>query len=213
MGGLRDFFKKRPAAAWALVVVLVAALGYLAAGRLAGRRAAPVAAPAPPAAPASPQAAAPVPAPAVPQIAPPRVVPSGPTGRVDPFVPLVRAPIPGGGPSGGTPPPPPPSTTLPPPPFPLPPGTLPPPPPPGVGLPPPPGTPPPPPPSPGEGIVVSGIVGNAKAVAIISVGGRTEIVSAGETIGTLLVVKIDPVRRTVTFSRAGRRFDVRMGGE
>jgi len=81
----------------------------------------------------------------------------------------------------------------------------------------------PPPPLPGggiapfpvgpEGIVITGIVGNSHAVAIIVIGGRTAIVGAGDELGDLRVVRVDPVRRLVAFSRAGRRFDVRMGGE
>jgi hypothetical protein len=60
---------------------------------------------------------------------------------------------------------------------------------------------------------VLGIIADTKAVAIIRVDGRTEIVAEGEVIGNLRVVRIDPVRRVVTFIRAGIRFDVPMGGE
>lgn len=116
-------------------------------------------------------------------------MPPGPTGRPDPFIPLVTQPGPGGAP-------------LPPPPFPPGPGQL------------------PPPPLPGQvpfggetGIAVTGIVGDTKSVAVINLGGRTEIVMVGETIGDLRVLRIDSTRRVVTFLRAGRRFDVAMGGE
>ena len=200
MGALREFFKKNPLAGWAVVVLLVAVTGYMAAGRLFGGGApAQVAAPVTP---APPTAATPAPAPVVPKVAAQKVVPSGPTGRGDPFVPLVKPPATFGG--GG--PPPPPSGTLPPPPFPVPP------PPPGPGLPPPPlpGGPQPPP---AGGIAVTGILGNTSAVAIINIGGRTEIVAEGESVGDLKVLDIDAVRRTVTFLRAGKRFEVAMGGE
>lgn len=206
MGQLREFFKKNPVAAWALVIVLVAAIGYLIAGRLiSGPAPQPVA----PTRPPSPPAAAPAPTPASPpevaaaQPSQSSVVPRGPTGRADPFLPLVRQQV--AGPRPGTPPPGPP---LPPPPFPVPPAPLPPPPSPTPGPAGPPG-----PPSPAAGITVTGIVSDTGAVAIIVVDGKTQIVSIGETVGDLRVLRIDPVRRVVTFSRAGKRFDVRMGGE
>ncbi len=207
MGALREFFKKNPIAGWAVVVLLVALAGYMAAGRLFGGGApARVAAPAPPApptvaTPAPPPVPTPAPAPVIPKVAAPKVVPSGPTGRGDPFVPLVKPPSVAGGP------PPPPSGTLPPPPFPVPP------PPPGPGLPPPPLPGGPQPPATAGGIALTGIIGNTSAVAIISIGGRTEIVAEGESVGDLKVLDIDAVRRTVTFLRAGRRFEVSMGGE
>jgi hypothetical protein len=56
-------------------------------------------------------------------------------------------------------------------------------------------------------------VGDTRAVAVVVIGNRTEIVAPGETIGDLRVVRIDSARRTVTFVQGGRRFDVRMGGE
>jgi hypothetical protein len=49
-------------------------------------------------------------------------------------------------------------------------------------------------------------------VVIVSIGGRTEILFPGESAGDLRVVKIDANRRTVTFERAGKQFDVTMGG-
>ena len=61
--------------------------------------------------------------------------------------------------------------------------------------------------------MVTGIVGDVNAVAIVIIGGKTEIVSEGDVLGDLRVLSIDPVRRVVTFSRAGKRFNVRMGGE
>jgi hypothetical protein len=63
------------------------------------------------------------------------------------------------------------------------------------------------------GLAVTGIVGNSHAVAIIVIGGKTEIVGAGDELGDLRVVRVDPNRRMVTFLRAGTRFNVRMGGE
>lgn len=205
MGQLREFLKKNPVAGWALVIVLVAAIGYLIAGRLiSGPAPQPVA----PTRPATPPAATPAPAPVGPpevaqaQPSPSSVVPRGPTGRADPFLPLVRQQT--AGPSPATPPPP--GPPLPPPPFPVPGAPLPPPPSPG------PAAQPPGPPS-AAGITVTGIVGDTGAVAIIVVDGKTQIVSTGETVGDLRVLRIDPVRRVVTFSRAGKRFDVRMGGE
>jgi len=119
-------------------------------------------------------------------------VPPGPTGRPDPFIPLVRpagggAPVPSG----------PPLVTLPPPPLP------------GVGaIPPVPGTPPSP-----TGIQVTGIIGDTSSVAVIVIDGRTQVVGEGDSIGSLRVVKIDASRRLVRFSRGGTQFDVRMGGE
>ncbi|HET6946726.1 MAG TPA: hypothetical protein VFJ45_02840, partial [bacterium] len=101
MDRIREFLKKNPIAGWAVVLALVAAAGYLLASRLfagappaATTPAAPAAvtprpAPAAPSAPAP--AAQPVPAPAaVPPVAPRSTVPSGPVGRADPFVPIVR---------------------------------------------------------------------------------------------------------------------------
>lgn len=119
------------------------------------------------------------------------VIPPGPTGRPDPFIPLVVTPQPGQAPPGA----------LPPPPFPVP-GQLPPPPLPGQV----PGVP-------GGPVAVTGIVGNSKAVAVIVISGRSEIVAPGDQIGDLRVLRIDSTRRTVTFLQAGRRFDVAMGGE
>ncbi|OLC30736.1 MAG: hypothetical protein AUH31_04060 [Armatimonadetes bacterium 13_1_40CM_64_14] len=66
---------------------------------------------------------------------------------------------------------------------------------------------------PGGGIAITGIVGDSRAVAIVNVGGRTEILTVGEQIGDMRVVRIDLTRRVVTFLQAGRRFDVPMGGE
>jgi hypothetical protein len=59
---------------------------------------------------------------------------------------------------------------------------------------------------------VSGIVSDSSKVVVVNVGGRTEILFEGESAGDLRVVKIDANRRTVTFERAGQRFDVTMGG-
>lgn len=192
MGRLRELFKKSPIAGWGLVIGLVAVIAYLSAGRLLG----------PPPPPVAPTKPAPVATPAPAPVGPPEivetrpslssVVPRGPTGRADPFLPLVRQPQAGG---------PPPGPPLPPPPFPLPPGELPPPPGPGG------------PPSEAAGIAVTGLVGNSGAVAVVVVDGKTVIVSSGDAVGDLRVLRIDVVRRAVTFSRAGRRFDVRMGGE
>lgn len=219
MERVRAFLKKNPIAGWAIVVGVVALAGYAMAGRLFGGSPRPAAVPTPqvvatPARPApaprtanapepaAPRAAAtPAPKPAMPspRVTAPTAVPSGPTGRPDPFVPLVR---PGGLPPSGAP--------LPPPPFPVPP------PPPGPGLPPPPlpGAGPGSPGSiPSAGIAITGIVGNSHAVAILNIGGRTEIVAEGETIGDLKVLNIDSARRVVQFLRAGKRFEVRMGGE
>jgi len=210
MNRVREFLKKNPVAGWALAVGIVSLAGYFVAGRLFGGTSRPAAVPAPavvatPAHPAptstTPPAhtATPAPVQPLPRVARPTVVPSGPTGRADPFVPLVRSGI---GPSA------PPSGALPPPPFPVPP------PPPGVGLPPPPlpGTIPGAPLGTG-GIAVTGIVGNSHAVAVLNIGGRTEIVAEGETIGDLKVLNIDSARRLVQFLRDGRRFEVRMGGD
>jgi len=60
---------------------------------------------------------------------------------------------------------------------------------------------------------VTGIVGDSNALAVIAMGGKTAIVGAGDALGELRVLRVDPVRRLVTFQRAGKRFDVRMGGE
>lgn len=212
MAKIREFLKQNPLAGWALVLVLIAASGYLLASRLFGGGAAPQASPpaapaaatprpTPPTAPAARPVPAPAPAPSpAPTAGPPvgqAVVPPGPVGRPDPFDPLVRE-------STGRPaPPPPPSgVSLPPPPFP-PAGSqpLPPPPLPGAG------------PAPGGPVAVTGIVGNSHAVAIVVVGGRTAVVGPGDEIGDLRVVRVDPVRRMVVFLQAGRRLDVRMGGE
>lgn len=215
MNRVREFLKKNPVAGWAVAVGVVSLAGYFVAGRLFGGTSRPAAVPAPPAVatPARPTpapttapapTATPAPTQALPRVSAPTVVPSGPTGRADPFVPLVTA-----GPPPGSAPPPPPAGTLPPPPFPVPP------PPPGVGLPPPPlpGAPGPGAPIEAGGFAITGIVGNSHAVAILNFGGRTEIVAEGETIGDLKVLNIDSVRRVVQFLRAGKRFEVRMGGE
>ncbi len=234
MGALRAFLKKNPLAGWALVVMAVAIVGYLVFGQLAGpgpRVATPpqaggnvdVVTPLPPAPrPASSSTAGPSPstvARATPAAGPTpvtatqpapaskgtattsssaisSVVTPGPTGRADPFIPLVRPAI-----GGGQPPAPPPLVTLPPPPLPG--GTVPP----GVT----PGAVPAAGPS--AGIAITGIVGDTGSVAVVVVNGRTEVLSEGEAVGTLRVVKIDHVRRLVKFSRAGTQFDVRMGGE
>lgn len=200
MGRLRELLKKNPVAGWGLVIVLVAAIAYLIAGRLLGPPPQPVAPTRPAPAPVATPAPAPVSPPEVAETrpSPSSVVPRGPTGRADPFLPLVRQPQAGGPVS------PPPGPPLPPPPFPLPPGQLPPPPSPTPG----PGGP-----SQAAGIAVTGLVGNSGAVAIVVVDGKTVIVSSGDAVGDLRVLRIDVVRRAVTFSRAGRRFDVRMGGE
>jgi len=218
MERVREFLKKNPVAGWAIAVGVVSLAGYFVAGRLFGGTSRPAAvpppavvarpghsAPSPTAAPAPAPAAKPAPGQSLPRVASPTVVPSGPTGRADPFVPLVTS-----APPPGSAPPPPPAGTLPPPPFPVPP------PPPGVGLPPPPlpgapGTPGAP--IEAGGFAITGIVGNSHAVAILNFGGRTEIVAEGETIGDLKVLNIDSVRRVVQFLRAGKRFEVRMGGE
>lgn len=63
-----------------------------------------------------------------------------------------------------------------------------------------------------RGLVADGAV-TGGAVAVVVIGGKSEVVAAGDEIGDLRVVRVDPVRRLVTFLRAGRRFDVRMGGE
>lgn len=205
MARLQDFMKKNPVAGRALVIVLVALAGYLVATRLIGgggtpRPVAPAPTPAPPRAPAA--TPAPAPTPSVPGPAPQpsvssSVVPAGPTGRGDPFIPLVRAPV--SGPPVASPPPPPP-VSLPPPPFP------------GPPLPPPP-SPTAPSPTPGAGIAVTGIVSDTQGVVVVVVDGQTLILARGEVVGDLRVVRIDAARRMVTFFKAGKRFDVRMGGE
>ncbi len=192
---VRELMQKSPVARYGLIILVVAVIGFAVSRLIGGSAPAPTrtAAPAPSATPA-PRATAPAPtpapAPAAPQTPKATQVPPGPTGRPDPFVPLVTQPGPGGAP-------------LPPPPFPPGPGQLPPPPLPGQ-----------PPFGGGEfGIAITGIVGDTKSVAVINLGGRTEIVMVGETIGDLRVLRIDSTRRVVTFLRAGRRFDVAMGGE
>jgi len=202
---IRELLQKNRIARYGLVILVVVVAGYLIAGRLFGGRGAPQPAtrlPVP--APSAPRAAAPPPAPGttpapVPAApgapgttAPPKtsVVPPGPTGRPDPLIPLSVATPPGQPPG-----------SLPPPPFPVP-GQLPPPPLPGQV----PGVP-------GGPVAVTGIVGNSKAVAVIVIGGRSEIVAPGDQIGDLRVLRIDSTRRTVTFLQAGRRFDVALGGE
>lgn len=212
MDRLREFFRKNPLPGWGAVLVVVALIGYLLAGRLVGGRnaRAPAPAPAPSTTATTPTPRAATPAPA-PQAVKPSGVPAGPVGREDPFIPLVKAAVPGATPmppvGRPVPPPPPPSVSLPPPPFPAPPATpLPPPPVPGT-----PGPAAPPPPS--AGIAVTGIVGDTRAVAVVVVSGQTLILSAGEGVGDLKVLHIDLVRRAVTFSRAGKRFEVRMGGD
>ncbi|MGH2348628.1 MAG: hypothetical protein ACRDFT_04075 [bacterium] len=213
MAALREFLRKNPIVGWAIAAGLIVVIGYMLAGAL-GLGGRPAQRPGT-GSPAPAPAVTPAPLPAPLAVTPGPSVPTGPTGRLDPFVPLVRAaatpsaPSPSGPPaSPGTPPPP-----LPPPPLPVPSIPLPPPPlPGGPGATPAPAPAPSPPPNPAAGIAVLGIVADTKAVAIIRVGGRTEIVGEGELIGDLRVVRIDPVRRIVTFSRAGTRFDVPMGG-
>ncbi len=240
MAGLRELLKKSPLAGWLLLALLVAIAALLISKRLgSGLRPAaqptpgrvveaPVATlpPAPGARPGAPTQGspptpgarvtppggspsappgvrpsppavgqAPVPAPA-PKPGGSSVVGIGPVGRADPFFPLVR---PGGPGTGRGEPPPPSFVTLPPPPLP------------GAGTPlgvQGPGTP-----TTQTGIAVTGLVSDTGAVVVIVAGGRTEILSEGEAIGDLRVLKIDADRRLVTFSRAGTRFDVRMGGE
>ena len=207
---IRELLQKNRIARYGLLILVVVVAGYLVAGRLFGGRGAtqpatrqPIPAPsatrAPrPGAPAPAPGATPAPVPAAPgapgTTATPKtsVVPPGPTGRPDPFIPLIVATPPGQAPPPGS---------MPPPPFPVP-GQLPPPPLPGQV----PGVP-------GGPVAVTGIVGNSKAVAVVVIGGRTEIVTPGDQIGDLRVLRIDSTRRTVTFLQAGRRFDVALGGE
>ncbi len=198
---IRAVFQKNPRIQYALVGVLLIVAIYLVVRSFGGSGARPPVTRTPPAAPSAPTAtpAPPPPRPApgggagaaVPPTAPkpPKeaVVPSGPTGRPDPFIPLFAPPGPG--------------QTLPPPPFP------------GQGLPPPPLPGQGAPGLPGGGIAITGIVGDSRSVAIVNIGGRTEILTVGEQIGDMRVVRIDPTRRVVTFLQAGRRFDVPMGGE
>lgn len=211
MAGLREFFQKNPVAGYALGLGLLVLAGFLLWGRLlAGPEA-----PAPAEEPAAPPAAAPPPAPGAPPAAVPiepeasisaRVVPPGPAGRADPFIPLVTAPV-----AATAPPPAPAGPPLPPPPFPAPGAELPPPPfpaPPGAPVP---GAPVAPAP-PSAGVSLVGIVGDTRKVVIVAVEGTTEILFEGESAGDLRVVKIDTARGIVTFERAGRRFDVSMGG-
>jgi hypothetical protein len=198
---IRALFQKNPRIQYALVGVLLVVAIYLVVRSFGGGGRAPVTR-TPPAAPSGP-AATPAPRPALsppapgggapgapvpPTPKPPKeaVVPSGPTGRPDPFIPLFTTPAPGQG--------------LPPPPFP---GQLPPPPLPGQGV----------PGFPGGGIAITGIVGDSRSVVIVNMGGRTEILTVGEQIGDMRVLRIDSARRVVTFLQAGRRFDVAMGGE
>jgi len=210
MGRLREFLQKNPAAGYAVAVLLIALAAYMLYARIMGGGGGAPTGEQPPVAPpeAGPATPAPAPSPAATPAAPAptssaAVVPPGPMGRTDPFVPLVvpasAAPVK----------PPAPASPLPPPPFPVPGGPLPPPPLPGA-----PGTPAPAPapPAPSSGISVSGIVSDEAKVVIVNIGGRTEILFEGESAGDLRVVKIDANRRTVTFERAGQRFDVTMGG-
>ncbi len=197
---VRALFQKNPRIQYALVGVLLLVAIYLVVRSFGGGARAPVtrtppAAPSGSAATPAPQPPSPPPAPGggvgapvPPSSKPPKeaVVPSGPTGRPDPFIPLFTTPGPG--------------QTLPPPPFP---GQLPPPPLPGQNV----------PGFPGAGIAITGIVGDSRSVVIVNVGGRTEILTVGEQIGDMRVVRIDSTRRVVTFLQAGRRFDVAMGGE
>ena len=197
---VRALFQKNPRIQYALVGVLLLVAIYLVVRSFGGGARAPVtrtppAAPSGSAATPAPQPPSPPPAPGggvgapvPPSSKPPKeaVVPSGPTGRPDPFIPLFTTPGPG--------------QTLPPPPFP---GQLPPPPLPGQNV----------PGFPGSGIAITGIVGDSRSVVIVNVGGRTEILTVGEQIGDMRVVRIDSTRRVVTFLQAGRRFDVAMGGE
>lgn len=199
MAKVREFLKKNPVVGYAVAALLVAAAGVRLYTSLSGGPA-----PTPPTAqvqprqPAQQPAQRPAPAPpaappAAPAAPPAATVPQGPTGRSDPFVPIIRG-TPGRPPGG----------QLPPPPFLVPPGPgqLPPPPLPGQG-----------PPGIDGGVAVTGIVGDTKSVAVVVIGGRTEIVAVGETVGGMRVLRIDAARRTVTFLQAGRRFDVAMGGE
>jgi hypothetical protein len=197
---VRALFQKNPRIRYALVGVLLVVAIYLVVRSFGGGARPPVTrtpptapsgpaatpAPRPATSPPAPGGGAPPPVPAAPKPPKEAVVPSGPTGRPDPFIPLFTTPGPG--------------QTLPPPPFP---GQLPPPPLPGQGV----------PGFPGAGIAITGIVGDSRSVVIVNVGGRTEILTVGEQIGDMRVVRIDSTRRVVTFLQAGRRFDVAMGGE
>jgi hypothetical protein len=197
---VRALFQKNPRIRYALVGVLLVVAIYLVVRSFGGGARPPVTrtpptapsgpaatpAPRPATSPPAPGGGAPPPVPAAPKPPKEAVVPSGPTGRPDPFIPLFTTPGPG--------------QTLPPPPFP---GQLPPPPLPGQNV----------PGFPGSGIAITGIVGDSRSVVIVNVGGRTEILTVGEQIGDMRVVRIDSTRRVVTFLQAGRRFDVAMGGE
>ncbi|HEY3248951.1 MAG TPA: hypothetical protein VGK88_11745 [bacterium] len=214
MSAVRAFLRKNPIAGWAIAIGILAVVGYLLAGSLLGGGGTPAGRPVPGPAPApAPPVVTPLPAP--PAATPAPVVPTGPTGRVDPFLPLVKgvaagpsAPSPSSPPaSPGTPPPP-----LPPPPFPASPGS-PLPPPPLPGSPSAPAPAPTPPPGPEAGISVLGIIAGARSVVIVKIDNHTEILAEGEQVGDLKVVKIDPVRRAVTFIRAGKRFVITLGGE
>ncbi len=226
MGGLRKFLTRSPAGIALIILLVFVGGYLIASQLSSGARSGEVTTPSqpesaarisplPPApspggpasksgtTPASPPVVASAPAPAQKTTPKPATnpfsssgVPSGPTGRPDPFNPLVR---PGG--SGLAPAtPPPPLVTLPPPPLP---GAIPPAP--GAGTPPSTG--------PGAGIVVTGIVGDTANVAVVVIDGRSQVLFEGESYGTLQVVKIDASRRLVRFSRGGSQFDVRMGGD
>jgi hypothetical protein len=209
MDRLRAWLEQNRRIALPALAVVVAVVVFWAFSRILGGPAAEE--PAPPApAPAAPAPVAPPaaeqPAPAAPQVPGGSVVLAG---RSDPFAPLVtepRAAPSRPGPSGGP-------TPLPPPPLPLPPL------PPGPGAAP--GTPgapggpqaqPAPPPPPEAGITVLGIISDAKSLVIVSISGKTEILFEGEAAGDLRVIKIDAVRGVVTFERAGKRFDLKIGG-
>lgn len=210
MDRLRAWLEQNRRIALPVLAVIIAVVVYWVFSRILSGGPAAEPPPPPPAAPVAP-APAPV---APPEAAQPTPAPQAPggsivlAGRSDPFVPLVTLPRAGPPASAGGRP-----TPLPPPPLPLPPL------PPGPGAAP--GTPgapggpqaqPAPPPPPEAGITVLGIISDAKSLVIVSISGKTEILFEGEAAGDLRVIKIDAVRGVVTFERAGKRFDLKIGG-
>jgi len=212
---IRDLFRTHPVVSWGLVLLVLLGLGY-AGIRTFTPPAPPQREPARPAEEQAPRAATPPQGAA--KAAPiPRLQGAG---RPDPFQPLVVE-KPAGQPRRPALAPPTAPAVPAVPPLPLPPPSVPPPPP---AAPQPATAPqqqaaPPPQPAPAQGaslpkLVITGILSNARPLAIVRAGGTTSIVAEGEeVIPGVKVVRIEPEAGRVVVEVNGRSVEVRLGGD
>lgn len=214
MSRIRELFRTHPGVSWGLVLLVALGLGY------AGIRT--LTPPAPPlrepARPAEGQAPPAAPLPQAPAKAAPIPSLQG-AGRPDPFQPLVVE-KPAGQPRRPALAPPAAPVVPAVPPLPLPPPSVPPPPPTQqpATVPQQPAAPPPQP-APAQGpsfpqLVITGILSNARPLAIVRAGGTTSIVAEGEeVIPGVKVVRIEPEAGRVVVEVNGRSVEVRLGGD